>query len=50
MTHVAVPFVQLHVARDRVRELPADDEARRRERVRVRERDAPELGGHGAVW
>lgn len=49
MTHVAIPFVQLDVARDGVGELPADQEARRRERVRVRERDAPELCGHGAV-
>lgn len=32
-----------------MRELAADEEARRRERVRVRERDTPKLGGHREV-
>lgn len=50
MTHLAIPLVQLDVARARVRELPADKEAGRRERVRVGERDAPELCGHGEVY
>lgn len=50
VTHLAIPLVQLDVPRARVRELPADKEAGRRERVRVGERDAPELCGHGEVY